>query len=300
MSTALVVALLLPIVFAIIMSVVAARIVRLKRAQSAARVATLRALVAGPGESGSLPAPEVFAEAVADDDSWDLALSDERALASSPAVRQTFDFRTPNSELSTSASQSLFEEPAARTPSRRFAWTVGVGLVMASVAAGMYAFSSGMVGKVFAPKPGATQAAVNVTAATPIELLSLRYAIQAPDTFVVTGLVQNPAAGSALRGVTAVVYLFDAEGRYFASGRSAVDSTVLSPGGETPFIVKVESAVSSLSDLSRYRVSFQLEDGAAVRHVDRRGTLPEGTTGDSVEARPTSTQTPLVTARKSR
>ena len=237
---------------------------------------------------------------------------DKSAFAQTPAFAHasTFALRasadkpadtSPDKPVQQAVPSHLFEDAVPHTPSRRLAWTVGVGLVMASVAGAIYVVSSGAIGQVFATKTGATSsAAAAVTQATPIELLSLRYSIDAPDTFVVTGLVQNPAASASLRGVTAVVYLFDAEGRYFASSRAPLDSSVLSPGGEAPFTVKVASSVSSLTDLSRYRVSFQLEDGAAVRHVDRRGTLPEGTTGDAVEAKPASPQTPLVTARKSR
>jgi hypothetical protein len=75
-----------------------------------------------------------------------------------------------------------------------------------------------------------------------------------------------------------MVYLFDAEGRYFASSRSALDAATLSAGGQSAFTVRVPATAS----VTRYRVSFQLEDGAAVIHVDRRGTLPEGTTGDAI------------------
>ena len=310
MTTALVAGSLLTILFAIVMILVASKVLRNNRARSAARIAALQALVAGPSGSTGVhvpSAPETFAE-LADENDWDLALGGQSEVPPSPGLRgtsRTFTFAKADELADRSAGQAvpshLFEEAVEHTPNRRFAWTAGVGLAMASVAGVIYVVSSGAIGQVFATNGAATpSAAAAVTQATPIELLSLRYSIEAPDTFVVTGLVQNPAASASLRGVTAVVYLFDTEGRYFASSRATLDSAVLSPGGEAPFTVKVPKSVSSLADLSRYRVSFQLEDGAAVRHVDRRGTLPEGTTGDTVEARTPSPQSPIVTARKSR
>jgi hypothetical protein len=133
----------------------------------------------------------------------------------------------------------------------------------------------------------------NVTTANtlPIELLSLRYTAETGN-FVVTGLVQNPTTSVSLHGVFAVVYLFDAEGKFISSARASLDSGVLSPGGESSFVVHVPAA----TDVTKYRVSFQHEDGAAVQHVDRRGALPANTTGDAIEAPPATTK--VITARK--
>ena len=258
MTTALVAGSLLSIVFAIVMTIFAARILSRNRARSAARIAALQALVAGPAGSAGVHvplAPEPFAELENEDD-WDLALgqvqssefkvgsSNSDIRTSAPAEKPSLALRTSNSELRTLSSHELFEDAAPRTPSRRLAWTVGVGLVMASVAGAIYVVSSGAIGQVFASNNGAPpSAAAAVTQATPIELLSLRYSIDAPDTFVVTCLVQNPAASASLRGVTAVVYLFDAEGRYFASSRAPLESSVLSPGGDAPFTVERSDGV---------------------------------------------------------
>jgi hypothetical protein len=123
--------------------------------------------------------------------------------------------------------------------------------------------------------------------AHPIELLSLRHAANNDGSFTVTGLVQNPYGGRVARHVIAVVYLFDRDGNYFASGKAALDFTALEPGEESPFVVHVRD----VGRVSRYRVGFRSEEGGVVAHVDRRGQLPGGTTGDAIEVRPTVTPT---------
>jgi hypothetical protein len=112
----------------------------------------------------------------------------------------------------------------------------------------------------------------------PLELLSLRHTNDPDGAFTITGLVQNPSNGQTVRKVTAVVYLFDRDGNYFASGRAPLDFVVLQPGDESPFVVHV----SNVSHVSRYRVGFRFEDGGVAAHVDRRGQVPGGTTGDGI------------------
>jgi hypothetical protein len=150
-----------------------------------------------------------------------------------------------------------------------------------------YLVSSGVISRAVSRH----DANVAMANSLPIELLSLRYAADG-GTFVVTGLVQNPAASAPLHGVFAVVYLFDGDGKFISSARASLETGVLSPGGESSFVVRVPTG----SDVGKYRVSFQHDDGAAVPHVDRRGALPANTTGDAVEAAPPSTK--VVTARK--
>jgi len=160
-------------------------------------------------------------------------------------------------------------------PSRRWTWMAAAGLVMVLGGGTFWIVSSGVIGRAIA----AHEANVTNANALPLELLSLRYATDAAG-FVVTGLVQNPAKSVVLNRVVAVVYLFDAEGKYIASSRAPIESTVLSAGGESGFVVHLATS----TEVSKYRVSFQHEDGAAVTHVDRRGSLPENTTGDAVGA----------------
>jgi hypothetical protein len=118
----------------------------------------------------------------------------------------------------------------------------------------------------------------NAASIQPLELLSLKQGSDPTGTFTVTGLVQNPVEGASLTNIVAVVYLFDAEGRYFASGRATIERSSFRPGEESPFVVEVPRA----GLVSRYRVGFRFEDGGVVAHVDHRGELPRGTSGGAV------------------
>jgi hypothetical protein len=94
--------------------------------------------------------------------------------------------------------------------------------------------------------------------------MSMRYQRQGT-TLRVSGLVKNPAAGGAVNGVTAVVFAFDHDGGFVASGRAPLDFSALAPGDESPFVVNVPN----VSDVARYRVTFRSGNGV-VRHIDRR------------------------------
>jgi hypothetical protein len=108
----------------------------------------------------------------------------------------------------------------------------------------------------------------NTAAATkapaPLELMSMRYQREGT-TLTVSGLVKNPSSGVAANGLTAVVFAFDRNGAFVASGRAPLDFSALAPGDESPFIVNVPN----VSDVARYRVTFRSGNGV-VRHVDRR------------------------------
>ncbi|MEO6224032.1 MAG: hypothetical protein ABIP90_12365, partial [Vicinamibacterales bacterium] len=108
----------------------------------------------------------------------------------------------------------------------------------------------------------------------PLELLSLSHRTEADD-FVVAGLVQNPSDGKAAPSVMAVVYVFNAQGEYFASGKAALEFAPLAPGAESPFVVRLPKT----SGVSRFRVGFRTRDGSVVAHVDHRGKAIEGTRG---------------------
>jgi hypothetical protein len=108
----------------------------------------------------------------------------------------------------------------------------------------------------------------------PLELLSLSHRTEADD-FVVAGLVQNPGDGKPAPSVMAVVYVFNAKGEYFASGKAALEFAPLAPGAESPFVVRLPRTPG----VTRFRVGFRAQDGSVVAHVDRRGQPIEGTTG---------------------
>jgi hypothetical protein len=101
--------------------------------------------------------------------------------------------------------------------------------------------------------------------ARPLELVSMRHQREGA-TLTVSGLVRNPAAGAAVAGVTAVVFAFDRNGAFVASGRAPLEFGSLSAGDESPFVV----SVPNVTDVARYRVSFRTGQGV-VRHVARRG-----------------------------
>lgn len=99
----------------------------------------------------------------------------------------------------------------------------------------------------------------------PLELLSLSHRREADD-FVVAGLVQNPEDGRTASSVMAVVYAFNAQGEYFASGKATLESGPLAPGAESPFVVRLPKTPG----VTRFRVGFRAQDGSVVAHVDRR------------------------------
>lgn len=115
----------------------------------------------------------------------------------------------------------------------------------------------------------------------PLELLSLSHRTEAGD-FVVAGLVQNPSDGRLASSVMAVVYVFNAQGEYFASGKATLEFAPLAPGAESPFVVRLPNT----SGVTRFRVGFRAQDGAVVAHVDRRGQPIGGTTGGASPDKP--------------
>ena len=102
------------------------------------------------------------------------------------------------------------------------------------------------------------------SAVAPLELVSMRHAREGTN-LTVSGLVRNPRAGSPAARITAVVFAFDKDGTFVASGRAPLDFTTLEPGDESPFVV----TIPNVSNIGRYRVSFRTEAGL-LRHVDRR------------------------------
>ncbi len=121
-----------------------------------------------------------------------------------------------------------------------------------------------IAGGVFVSSRLADSAPAAAKAPSPLELLSMRYQRQGT-TLTVSGLVKNPAGGAAVNRVTAVVFAFDRNGAFVASGRAPLDFSALAPGDESPFVVNVPN----VSDVARYRVTFRSGEGV-VRHIDRR------------------------------
>jgi len=114
-------------------------------------------------------------------------------------------------------------------------------------------------------RPSATTAVAEPRQASPLELVSLTHQRNASG-LTVAGLVRNPESGTAARNVTAVVFVFDRQGQFSASARAPIDFTLLGPGEESPFSIKVDTSGS----IGRYRVSFRSDEGRALPHVDQR------------------------------
>ena len=290
------------------MSVVAWKLLRQQRDRSAARAEALRAMVseyeddpvpvapprraAAPIVVDEAPLPRFVAASVtpqpppdrradaleepaiqrtdvalasAPDAPWDTM----RRQAGAPRVRPA----SPGHATEVHVRFASTEEPVA--PRRRWIAMAGVAVVLTLGIGGAYAAMTldlqGIVGS------GSTASAATANAAEPLQLLSLKHETAADGTFVLTGLVQNPLSGRQLRGVVAVVFLFDQQGRYFAGGKTTIDVPALHPGEESPFVVRVPAAAG----VTRYRVGFRLQDGGVVAHVDRRGHVPEGTLEDA-------------------
>jgi hypothetical protein len=112
------------------------------------------------------------------------------------------------------------------------------------------------------PKPRAT------TESAPLELVALGHEREG-DGIIVRGVVQNPAAGVERDRVAVVVFLFNRDGGFLASGLAAVEVPALAPGSQSGFMVTVPHA----GEVGRYRVSFRSDD-RIVPHVDRRDHGP--------------------------
>ena len=226
------------------MSVVAARLLRGDRRRSAARVAALEAAA------------------------FDVDDEEDRVVEHDDV--EVFDeFRAADSAMFAAT-----DEPAA--PRRRWLALAAVGIVMAGLIGTAYVlFTPAALGASpaapAAPQSSSPAAGVAQPANVPIELLSLRHTIDG-STFTLAGLVENPVDGAALAHVMAVVYLFDKDGAYFATGRADLEFRGLRPGEESPFTIKVPVTTA----VGRYRVGFRNEDGSVIAHVDKRGQAPAG------------------------
>lgn len=328
MDLVLVIVTAVSLALALAMSVVAWTLIRNERQRAAARVEALEALAfAGGPQPAAARVPDTVAPAVPV-----AALSDDptphvvaAATVIEPQVHVAHVTHTPVAakvEDGTGAHQWDFAfrddtpddlhhvplhqaAPAARpdgmfgnapapgVAGRRWLAVAAVALLVVAGVATMSAVNSPeIVAAVAASRPAATAGGTD----QPLELLSLRHVVDADGAFTVTGLVQNPMNGRELQKVEAVVYLFDETGTYFATGRANLDVAAVAPGDESPFVVHI----ANVSGVSRYRVGFRQGDGKVVAHVDHRGQLPAGTTGDALGVEPELAQPAAMTGRVAR
>jgi hypothetical protein len=228
---------LVSLAVAIVMSLVAWRLVRDERERSAARIEALAHDIESEADGAADEAPVL------------------RVASRPPAAG------TAAGGVEAVPAAALFEVPEATASPpawQRLGTVVAIGALLVGGVIG--------VAVLLADRPGAqAQGQAGAPAAAPLELLSLRHA-QQDGTFTVTGLVRNPARGAPAERITAVVFLFDAQGGFLASGRAPLDFTRLAPGEESPFVV----AIPAPAGVARYRVSFRRDEGGVVSHIDRR------------------------------
>jgi len=186
--------------------------------------------------------------------SWRLAReerrrSEARVAALATEIQPTGDLplqqRTPVATANDMFA-STTEGPRSSSPSR------------SSAASSPQSSAAANRGAVAAPANRNEPNAVSV----PLELTALTHERDA-NRLTVRGLVRNPASGGAVRGITAVVFLFDRSGDFVTSGRAPIDA--LPPGAESSFAV----TIPDVKDVGRYRVSFRTDD-RILPHVDRR------------------------------
>ena len=245
MEMMLIVVSLVSLAIATAMSVVAWKLVRDSRQRSDARVEALETLAFGDETAGLVP-----------------------ALAAGPIGEPARPMRVvaaaaraPLPSAAAPAADALFDSgPEIGTSTRRWYALVGAATLMAIGAATIYALS---IPGVLSGRVDSGAAAV---AARPLELTSLRYSTDEPGYFTVSGVVHNPVGAPQLRGVVAVVYLFDADGQYVGNGKIALDVATLDPGIESLFMIRVPTQGA----VARYRVGFRFPDGSVVTHVDKR------------------------------
>jgi hypothetical protein len=159
-------------------------------------------------------------------------------------------------------SSPMFERAPRSGLQSRPLLKLGVGFAMAVLVIVLVAMNSDRHG------PSAEERqSVSAEQATPaLELLSMRHTRTA-DGLTVTGLVRNQSAADTA-SITAVVFVFDHEGGFVASGRAPLEFGSVARGDESPFKV----TIPDVKDVGRYRVSFRSPAGI-VPHVDRRATL---------------------------
>ena len=282
------------------LSLVAWKLLRDGRERSAARVEALEALafgvdadepvlaLVGPSANEFTAPPVTRARPVVDvrDETdreetavehWDLALRETRAARDEPlpAPRE----RPVVAPLRHAVVHDVMFDAPAQSAGRGRLWLAlaAVALLMIAGVVSLRALNSPEIASALAAA-GNTSRAARPSETPPLQLLSLRHGVSTDGAFSVTGLVQNPAEGRTERGLIAVVYVFDAKGEYFASGRATVDLDTFQPGDESPFVVTIPAT----SGVSRYRVGFRYQDGGVVSHVDRRGP-PGDTAGGTID-----------------
>ena len=177
--------------------------------------------------------------------------SDARVAALAAAIDGTSD-EEPNTMFARARQSGLQGRPLLK---------VGVGFAMAVLLIVLIAMSGDRREAVDQSGIAAPERSVHE-----LELLSMRH-VRAGDQLRVTGLVRNrgTAADSA---IMAVVFVFDRDGGFVASGRAPLEFDAIAQGDESPFQV----TIPDVKNVGRYQISFRTTAGI-LPHVDRRAVL---------------------------
>jgi hypothetical protein len=259
------------------MSIVAVRLLRGERHRSAARVSALESAALQEFDEIEYREPAPRERERDEPPMRAMRLRDDQ---------DQYDEDEPEIEIDLATGPMFTATDEPKAPGRRWLALGAVAVVMACLVGTIYVvFKPAAVGASSQAAPGASSSAVSPEHATspspttvsqanqlrPIELLSLKHTIDGT-TFSLAGLVVNPIDATPLTHVVAVVYLFDKDGAYFASGKSELEFSGLRPGEESPFTIKIPN----VSRIGKYRVGFRREDGSVIAHVDKRGQRAAG------------------------
>jgi hypothetical protein len=264
------------LVVALVMSLAAWRLTRDEKRRASARVAAL-SIAASAGDDApavterrepaatSAPAPEPVAPKPRAP--WapaPVAATVDAPVIARPAAADLLLNQAREAEWTAAAPSPHASGFLGETPVERDSDSRQRSLAFAAVFL-FFVLSGGLMWLMSGPEG---TSAVAVGPNSPLELLSMSHARQ-DAKLSVSGLVRNPASGSPIESLSAVVFLFDRTGTFLASSKAHVDFLRLGAGDESPFVVSLDAPPT----VARYRVSFRTDDGV-VPHVDRRGASP--------------------------
>lgn len=160
------------------------------------------------------------------------------------------------------------------TSPRHMAWSTLLTVVAIFVAVG-----AGSVYALYDSAPSWSWSSISPLAGretrAPLELVALAHHREANGDVLVSGLVASPTPGTATRTVSAVVDVFDRDGRRVAThtallGAPRPADSSGSPGssaaGQSPFVVRVPGG----GTVERLRIGFRGANGEPIAHLDRR------------------------------
>ncbi|MEX2270825.1 MAG: hypothetical protein WD690_05110 [Vicinamibacterales bacterium] len=248
-------------VLAIGLTIVLLRLQRQDRQRSDARVAALVTLSAAPSAFEPPPVrlqPKPRQTAAAGDIS-------RHTRPLNAADVEIFRDTAPSYDVSISSRAPELFAPSVPRQRNAMVYIGAAALAMAGLIALSFGWAFSSAG-LPADETTATIGAPPAAIAAPLALLALRHEQGADGTLVISGIVRNPAESIARQKLFAAASLVDTEGAIVATARAPLDFTLLGPGEESPFVVRVSGAGS----VARYRIGFRDAEGASIAHIDRR------------------------------